>query len=137
MDELNEREFFNRMSELGYDLWVNEFIIQTKLYDRDYDQDEPVYILYKNNPDIEKAKEYYIELLKWVEDLQFSELIAINGEEKADEMFREHYLDGFSLEDFLKLTRSFYRVIFENDDLFIFQKTIIEKERYDRHADIN
>ena len=73
--------------------------------------------------DLETLKQRYVEEMKIVNDLAYSEVIDINGKEEGLKIFTDHYRKACSYnKDFYRMVRNKMDVIFENVDWIIFQR---------------
>ena len=73
--------------------------------------------------DLETLKQRYVEEMKIVNDLAYSEVIDINGKEEGLKIFTDHYRKACSSKnDFYRMVRNKMDVVFENADWIIFQR---------------
>ena len=72
---------------------------------------------------LETLKQRYVEEMKIVNDLGFSEVIEINGKEEGLKIFTDHYRKACSCKkDFYRMVMNKMDVVFENADWIIFQR---------------
>jgi len=93
-----------------------------KEVEKNKDSTRELHVISKET-DLETLKQRYVEEMKIVNDLAYSEVIDINGKEEGIKIFTDHYRKACSSKnDFYRMVRNKMDVVLENADWIIFQR---------------
>ena len=93
-----------------------------KVVDKNKDSTRDLHVIPKET-DLETLKQRYVEEMKIVNDLAYSEVIDINGKEEGLKIFTDHYHKACSSkEDFYRMVRNKMDVLFEDEEWIVYQR---------------